>query len=172
MGNWNDRLFLLINASDHPAAAVVTAANVVAADVIFLVAMLFVALWVWGKPERRDRLVAAACATALALAANQALGLLWYEPRPFMIGLGHTFADHAVENSFPSDHATFMFTAGLSLIITGAARRWGILVTLRPNRVLSSSLELCWSSLQRPLNRQAWRRRARQPLPAPRQDAP
>lgn len=130
MGNWNDRLFLMINASDHPAAAVVTAANFVAADVIFMVVVLFVALWVWGKPERRDGLVASACATALALAANQALGLIWYEPRPFMIGLGHTLAEHAVENSFPSDHATFVFTAGLSLIITGAARRWGVLVTL------------------------------------------
>jgi len=35
MGNWNDRLFLLINASDHPAASLVAAANLVAADVIF-----------------------------------------------------------------------------------------------------------------------------------------
>jgi undecaprenyl-diphosphatase len=130
MGNWNDRLFLLINASDHPAASLVSTANLVAADVVFLVVLLFGTLWVWGRSERRAALLASVCATALALAANQALGLLWYEPRPFMIGLGHTFSEHAVENSFPSDHATFMFTAGLSLISTGAARRWGIVVAL------------------------------------------
>jgi hypothetical protein len=79
MGNWNDWLFLLIHASDHPAAAVVTAADFVAADVIFMVAVLFVALWVWGKPEPREGLLASLCATALALAANQALSgaVLW-----------------------------------------------------------------------------------------------
>jgi len=47
-----------------------------------------------------------------------------------MIGLRHTFAGRAVENSFRSDHATFMFTAGLSLVVTGAARRSGICVIL------------------------------------------
>ena len=45
-----------------------------------------------------------------------------------MIGLGHTFAVHVPENSFPSDHATFLWTVGLGLIATGGSRRWGLAV--------------------------------------------
>jgi undecaprenyl-diphosphatase len=105
--NWNERLFVLINASDHPVALWVAAANLVASDMVFLVVMLFGALWVWGRPRRRPALVASAVATALALVPNQVFGLLWYEPRPFVVG-----AQHAAENAFPSGHATFMFTAG------------------------------------------------------------
>ncbi len=124
----NERLFLLLNASDHPPGSLVAFAEFVAADVVLAVVLLLVVLWVWGRPDARPGLLATALATLLALGLNQLLGLLWYEPRPFMIGLGHTLSQHVPENSFPSDHATFMFAVGLSLIATHAARAWGIAV--------------------------------------------
>lgn len=124
----NERIFLLINATDHPAAVVVAAANFIAADVIFGVLLVLAGLWIWGDGGRRAGLLATALATAVALGLNQIFGLLWYEPRPFMVGLGHTLAAHAPENSFPSDHATFMFTIGLGLIFTEASRSWGLMV--------------------------------------------
>jgi len=68
-----------------------------------------------GGRDARDTLLATAIGVCLALGINQLLGLLWYEPRPFIIGLGYTLAVHAVENSFSSDHATFsliVFQAG------------------------------------------------------------
>jgi undecaprenyl-diphosphatase len=91
--------------------------------------VLLIALWVWGEPERRTGLAATGCAAALALGANQMVGLLWYEPRPFMIGLGRTLLAHTPENSFPSDHTTFMLTVGLALIMTRAAPTWGKVVS-------------------------------------------
>lgn len=47
-----------------------------------------------------------------------------------MVGLGTTLVAHAIENSFPSDHATFLWSLGLGLIATGTARGWGMLVCL------------------------------------------
>ena len=126
----NHQLFLLINAEPGESHFLIALSRIVAGDVIGLVPLLLVLLWIRGRPERRGGLVATAIAAALALGANQIVGQFWYEPRPFMIGLGRTLMAHAPENSFPSDHTTFMMTVGIGLIATGAAPRWGRIVTL------------------------------------------
>ena len=126
----NHQLFLLINAEPGESHFLIALSRIVAGDVIGLVPLLLVLLWVRGRPERRGGLVATAIAAALALGANQIVGQFWYEPRPFMIGLGRTLMAHAPENSFPSDHTTFMMTVGIGLIATGAAPRWGRIVTI------------------------------------------
>ena len=126
----NHQLFLLINAEPGKSHFLIALSRIVAGDVIGLVPLLLVLLWIRGRPERRGGLVATAIAAALALGANQIVGQFWYEPRPFMIGLGRTLMAHAPENSFPSDHTTFMMTVGIGLIATGAAPRWGRIVTL------------------------------------------
>ena len=100
----NNHLFLLINAPSGASPAIVFVAELVASKLIDLVPLLLVALWIWGKPTRRTGLAASSIAAALALCANQIVGLLWFEPRPFMIGLGRTLMAHVPENSFPSDH--------------------------------------------------------------------
>lgn len=130
MHTLNNHLFLLLNASAHPYLATVALAEFAASGVILLVPFLLVALWIWGDPARRAGLIATAIAASLALGANQILGLLWYEPRPFMIGLGRTLIAHPPENSFPSDHTTFMLTVGLSLVATLAAPAWGKVVII------------------------------------------
>lgn len=126
----NDRLFLAINAPDHPAAFMVTFGELAATWLVYAAAVLVPALWIWGRPGARAALLATVLGVFVALGVNQVLGLLWYEPRPFMIGLGHTLAFHVVENSFPSDHATFLWSLGWALIATGGARRWGVMVCL------------------------------------------
>jgi undecaprenyl-diphosphatase len=126
----NHHLFLLINAEPGESPLLIALGRIVAGDVIGLVPLLLVLLWIRGKPERRAGLVATAIAAALALGANQIVGQFWYEPRPFMIGLGRTLMAHVPENSFPSDHTTFMLTIGIGLIATGGAPRWGRIVTV------------------------------------------
>lgn len=126
----NDRLFLAINASAHPDALTVMIASLAATWLVYAAAGLVPALWIWGRQDRRGALLAIVLGVSAGLGINQMLGLLWYEPRPFMIGLGHTLVFHAVENSFPSDHATFVWGLGFALIATGAAKRWGAVVCL------------------------------------------
>lgn len=126
----NDHLFLLLNASAAPYPLLVDLADVIAQQLIYLIPVLLLALWIWGPPERRTDLISTTIAAGCALGANQLVGLLWYEPRPFMIGLGHTLLAHVPENSFPSDHTTFFLTTGLALIATRGAPGFGKLVAL------------------------------------------
>lgn len=124
----NNDFFLLINASVGAPPAIVSLAKLVASDLIDFVPLLLIALWIWGRPDQRAGLAAASIATTLALGANQIAGLLWYEPRPFMIGLGRTLMAHVPENSFPSDHATFILTVGFALVSTHTTPTWGKVV--------------------------------------------
>ncbi len=130
MNSANQQLFLIFNAAAGASPWLVVAARVIASDAISLVPILLACLWIWGPIHRRAELAATAVATALALAANQVIGALWYEPRPFMVGLGHTLLSHAPENSFPSDHTTFLLAVGFGLLTTRAAPAFGKLVVL------------------------------------------
>ncbi|MGH7042030.1 MAG: undecaprenyl-diphosphatase [Acetobacteraceae bacterium] len=126
----NRELFLAIDASGHPSPDLLMIALILAQWLVFAAMALMVALWVWGHGDRRGQLLATAAGVVLALGLNQLAGVIWFEPRPFMIGLGHTWLSHAPDNSFPSDHATFLWALGFGLLVTSAARRWGIAVSI------------------------------------------
>jgi undecaprenyl-diphosphatase len=127
---WNQQLFLLINVSADPNAWLAHLAGMIADSPVVVGPVLLVTLWIWGQPSKRGGLLSAAAGMLIGLGINQVLGFLYFEPRPFMIGLGHTLLPHVPENSFPSDHATSIETLGVGLIMTGTARRWGTVVCL------------------------------------------
>jgi len=124
----NHAVFLWLNASGNASSEVVDLAIALATWPVFIVPAVLVALWVWGVRSRRAALLTTAVSAALALGINQLLGLLWYEPRPFVAHVGRTLMTHAPDNSFPSDHATLMLTVGFGLIVTRAAPRVGLFV--------------------------------------------
>jgi undecaprenyl-diphosphatase len=126
---WNRWLFLSLNASDRPDPLAVLTADFAAQALVFVALVVAAGLWIWGSPSRRGAVLAVAIAAAIALGVNQLLGLLWFEPRPFMIDLGHTLLAHVPENSFPSDHATLVWALGAGLIATGASVPGGAVVT-------------------------------------------
>lgn len=66
-------------------------------------------------------------AVPLALAMNYLIGLAFPHPRPFMIGLGHTLLAHRPESSFPSDHASLMWTVAFGMLVWSRARWAGTL---------------------------------------------
>lgn len=126
----NDRLFLALNASDQSNAVVVPVAEIAASWLIYVAVPLMLWLWVRGSRSQRSGLIATSAGVFAGLGINQLLGLLWYEPRPFMIDLGHTLVDHASDNSFPSDHATVLCSLGLGLLATRTSRAWGASIWL------------------------------------------
>ena len=126
MSGWNELLFLFINPSSAPSVLAVELARLIANSPIVVGPALLIALWVWGQPTRRGGLLAVAMGMLVGLGINQLLGLVYFEPRPFMIGIGHTLLTHPPDNSFPSDHATFIWALGVGLITTRSARRWGM----------------------------------------------
>lgn len=71
------------------------------------------------------RLLKSLLTTMLALGINQLIGLFYRRPRPFMVGIGHTYLVHAADSSFPSDHVTVICTTGLTLFLNRPTRRVG-----------------------------------------------
>jgi len=125
----NHSLFLLINASAQPPALLLQLATFLAQWLIDGIPLLLVWLWLRGGRIERYAAVTATLSVLFALGCGQLITTLWPHPRPFMIGLGHTFLEHKPEASFPSDHATVFFTLGLGLML-GSLRRLGALVLL------------------------------------------
>lgn len=126
----NHQIFLALNAPADASPTTIYIAQILANDVVYLVPLALVGLWIRGRHTARAGLLATAVMSALALLANQAIGQFWYEPRPFMIGLGRTLLQHVPENSFPSDHTTLIASVGIGLLATGVSRWWGAAVVL------------------------------------------
>lgn len=122
------RAFLLINAPAQPDALVLAIAKISASWLVAIVALALVVVWVVGRAPQRKALVFAGAALALGLAINWTITALWYHPRPFVAGLGHTFVAHAPETSFPSDHGTFLWSLGFGLLIAPGLRGLGLIV--------------------------------------------
>ncbi|GAB4254126.1 MULTISPECIES: phosphatase PAP2 family protein [Deferrisoma] len=91
-----------------------------------------IALWVWGSRGIRDRvaLLEATAAGLLGLGVNQLFALLFFRPRPYMMGLVQPLITHAYETSFPSDHATLLLGVGLYLLLLTPRRRAGAALSL------------------------------------------
>lgn len=112
----NRTLFLSWNADPSTAAWKLRFAEAVANDLIFLIPLILVAMWCWGGKEQRDIALKICTVALIALGVNQVLGMMFPHPRPFAIGLGHTFIPHANDSSFPSDHATVFAAMGVTLL--------------------------------------------------------
>lgn len=118
----NRSLFLALNA---PAGLTgVSLYLAIGAAKYSIVVLVAIVLWRWLRGNSRDRSVVVHIVLAVlpALAINYLFGLAFFHPRPFMIGLGQTYLAHAPEASFPSDHATFMWTIAFGMLYWSPAR--------------------------------------------------
>ena len=122
---FNHSLFLQFNAGASTPRWLIDVAVFVANDLVFGVPLLLLALWLAATNSRRFAALQAVAIAMLALGANQLIGIAWFQPRPFVIGLGHTWATHAPDASFPSDHLTLFTSIGLGLLL-GGQRRIGL----------------------------------------------
>lgn len=113
----NQQWFLWINADVASPAIMLAFASFVADYLLYGVPIVLVALWLWGS--HREAAVKALFVTLLALGIGQLIGLVYVHPRPFMIPLGHSFALHASDTSFPSDHGILFFSVSLALMAGG-----------------------------------------------------
>ena len=120
--NLNHTLFLLVNAGATTPRWWLDLAVFVANDLVYGVPALLLGLWLAGGTSRRGAALLAFVVAMVALGANQLIGLAWYQPRPFVIGLSHTWASHVPDASFPSDHLTLFTSIGLGLFFGGLKR--------------------------------------------------
>ncbi|SMF37445.1 phosphatase PAP2 family protein [Pseudogulbenkiania subflava] len=135
----NQALFLALNGAPDSPWWRIAAATVLADDLILLIPLLLLGLWFWGNDARRNVALKACLVALLALGLNQLIGLIWPHPRPFAMGLGHTFIPHAADSSFPSDHMTVFASIGIALVL-GREKPLGGLVLL-------ASLTVAWARI-------------------------
>ncbi len=121
----NRALFLAINAPADLAGVSLSFAMMASNYLVFLLAALLLWTWIRRRPFERRWLLTVAIAALLALSLNTLIGMLAPHPRPFMVPIGHTFIPHDPEASFPSDHATLMWTFAWGLYWLPALRRIG-----------------------------------------------
>nr|WP_321238255.1 undecaprenyl-diphosphatase [uncultured Tolumonas sp.] len=125
----NQAWFLIINANTHTPDALIQLAKILAEWVIYFIPVLLIYIGVKGSSDTRRSAITASAAVAVALLIGQIINYAWPHPRPFMIGLGHTFLEHKSEASFPSDHALVLFTLAIGFISTGL-RKLGVQLLL------------------------------------------
>ncbi|WP_298292195.1 phosphatase PAP2 family protein [Thiomonas sp.] len=120
-------LYLHWAASGSAGAVSIGIARVLAEYAIAAVPLLLV--WGWlRQPAGRAALLQATAAALLALGVNQLIGTVFFEPRPFAIGLGPALLAHAPDSGFPSDHVTVLAAVAVSLLLHPAWRRTGMLL--------------------------------------------
>ena len=133
----NRSVFLHINAGAATPLWAIDGATAVADGLIYAIPLMLLWLWLRGDSAQRHVALKACAVTFLALGMNQVIGLLWQHPRPFMVGLGHSWIAHAADSSFPSDHMTVFVGIGLTLWLAGVTR-WGALT-------LAGSFCIAWA---------------------------
>lgn len=133
----NRAFFLNINASPDTASWAISAAKLVANDLIYSIPVLLVIYWLWGSEAKRSLALKACLVALLGVGINQLIGLAWQHPRPFMIGLGHAWEPHVADSSFPSDHMTVFIGIGISLLFGGEI--WMGILTM------ATGLTVAWS---------------------------
>ena len=131
MESINIDLFHFMNAGSGLTGFGLALPVLLAEYLIWIVPGLLVFLWFRNRSEpARERLLSAFFSAMLALGINQLIGLFYQHPRPFMVGLGHTYLLHATDSSFPSDHATVFCSVGLALFLDRTTRRAGAALML------------------------------------------
>jgi undecaprenyl-diphosphatase len=125
----NLALFLLLNAGQSASGITIDAAGLLAQDLVWIVPAVLIVGWLRSSSATRQGLVAAAAAALAGLAINQFIGLVWYQPRPFEIGLGRTLIRHVQDSTFPSDHLTLIWAVAFSLLMHRQTRLAGWALT-------------------------------------------
>jgi undecaprenyl-diphosphatase len=136
----NHSLFSLINAAPGLSGWHLHGAIFAAEWLIMIMPLGLVLMWTNGAAGQRDAAVRALLAAVIALTMSKLIGLMWSYPRPFVVGIGQTFLEHAPDSSFPSDHATSMLSVAIALMLCQLreARRFG-------TALLALSVVVCWA---------------------------
>lgn len=133
----NRSWFLSLNAGPGTPAGWITFATFCAQYTLYIIPLTLLGQWFLGGKAGHQRALFSLVTILMALGLGFICTTIWFHPRPFMVPLGHTWIYHASDTSFPSDHATLFFSAGLSLFLAGARTGGGLILLL--------SLFVAWS---------------------------
>ena len=125
MEQFNQALFLLINAGPDPSPVALYGAIFLAKGLVYLFPLLLLSMWLWGLSYHRELVVRAVLAIIVGFLLSALLRWLWPHPRPFVVGIGYTHLVHAPTASLPSNHTVFCFSIAFALWWQVARKRVG-----------------------------------------------
>lgn len=111
----NLTLFHIINDMAGKNPAFDTTMIFAAKYLIYIFCIYLAYIW-FAKNEYRQEVLFSGYAALLGLGTNFIITIFYFHPRPFMIPTGTLLITHSAESSFPSDHATIMFSVSLMLL--------------------------------------------------------
>jgi undecaprenyl-diphosphatase len=94
----------------------------------YLLMLSFIIGWFLLENNEKSILIEATEASLVGLFLNQLIGVLYFHPRPYMVGLCIPLIPHAPETSFPSDHGTLLFAASIYLLISKRCHFQGLVL--------------------------------------------
>ena len=110
----NETLFLYINSF---------AGNNHILDLFFIISakampyiFIGIEVWLYFVAKRKTEAIFAFYSVVIGLFISQIIGIFYFHNRPFMDNLGVQLIHHQAENSFPSDHTTFLFAIAFSYL--------------------------------------------------------
>ena len=124
METLNQNIFISINSNTGQNHTVDFFMTMLAQYLPYIFIGLLFYLWF---TNRKNEALYTGYATTSAVGINSIIGLFYFHPRPFMENLGITLLSHKPENSFPSDHTTFVVSIALMLITFKSTRILGII---------------------------------------------
>ncbi len=114
----NHQLFLLINASNTQSFGLFIFAQFMATWMIYLILSALCLALLFGPPQVKAAIITALGCGLLGYLFCTIIGQIFPHPRPFMLPIGKTFLYHKANASFPSGHATLVFSLGFSLYLS------------------------------------------------------
>lgn len=87
---WNLDLFMRLNCDAASAPLLIAIAHFLAIRLVYLVPAGLVCAVVWGRPEMKRQAFLAFAAIVAVLGFNYLIGVIWPQPRPFVLGMGCT----------------------------------------------------------------------------------
>lgn len=130
MEELNEHLYFLLNAPVDASQHMILFASGLAEWLVWLVPLGLIAGWLSSSRSTRGALLSASVSGLAGLLVNQLIGLIWYHPRPFELGLGNSFLQHVQDSSFPSDHLTLIWAVAFSLLLHERPRMAGVVLAL------------------------------------------
>lgn len=132
MTSLNHQIFLAINASDAASPLAVWAGSALAEWPIGIAVLLTLLAIVRQKPRGFAVALALRVVLTVAVAMGSAclIRMFHYNPRPFVLGIGRMLIAHEPTSSFPSLHATFLFSMAFALLLHKGSRGIALFVML------------------------------------------
>ncbi|AKJ41140.1 undecaprenyl-diphosphate phosphatase [Pragia fontium] len=117
MEQFNQQLFLILNATPNSSHWTMVLAHFFAQQAIMMIPAAALIGWLW--VPRRELIVKMLITLCIAMILAKIIQAIYPHARPFVEGVGYQFLVHANSASFPSNHGTAAFAFALAFIFWG-----------------------------------------------------